>query len=514
MKNHIKTLGVMLLALLMTACHDDSDVVTSYANYDALSFYEAENSFAGKFKVFWKALNINYGIWDYEKANGLDWDAHYAKFLPKFEELDKQSRVADSTLQKLMNEMVAPLHDGHLYVQFKNHHTGKFVDALPSAISTLKRADVAECKGFVPSLRYYANDLYDYKDYNSKAADQFKYVTTTRGVGYYWAVSRIDALRAKETLNEAEAKELEGLMSFANSIGQLMKKSFSKAVLAEYNELVLRYAYLNIPYLDPIDSSFIDTGIHLTYGLFDDGIAYLYLSGFELCAYLEQATMSQFFKNNSHTMAAVSRIREIWETWYATVQALHKAGQLRGVIIDVRNNGGGMVNDYRYVLGSLLPAGGFQIGYSRFKRGLGRYDYSPLIPFTVSTMEIEHEVIDDSPVVVLANARSVSMAESTCMGAKIMPNARLIGRRTHGGLCSLVSTEEFSLNYSGHIGVEDKTPVYCYTPTMTFFDLDKQCLEGIGVTPDIEVALDTALYKNTKQDTQLDRALEYIRSGK
>jgi len=514
MKNYIKTLGVMLLTLLVTSCHDDSDVILSYANADELSFNDAQNSYAGKYKVFWKALNTNYGIWDYEKANGVDWDAHYAEFLPKFEALDKQGRVADSTLQKLIDEMVAPLHDGHLYVQFKNHQTGKLVDAQPGQLRNKKRADYNETKDFVPSLVYYATSLMEYDEYNSQAKAQFEYVTTTKGIGYDWTISRINELKSKTTLTEAEAKEFGGLYAFAGEMEKLMKKDFSKNVLADYNTLVTQYGYLNIPYLDPIESSFINSGLHLTYGLFNDGIAYFYISQFELTAYFDPTTMNQTFTDDSHTMAAVRRIREIWERWYGTVQFLHKTGQLKGVIIDVRNNPGGMIDDYPYALGSLLPKGGFQIGYSRYKRGLGRYDYSPLMPYTVKTLDIEHEAIDDTPVVVLANSRSISMSEATSLGAKIMPNARLIGQRTYGGFCSLIGTEAFSYNYSGHIGVDGSTPVYCYVPTMTMFNIDKQCLEGIGVTPDIEVALDKTTFQQTGQDTQLDRALEYIRTGK
>jgi C-terminal processing protease CtpA/Prc len=39
-------------------------------------------------------------------------------------------------------------------------------------------------------------------------------------------------------------------------------------------------------------------------------------------------------------------------------------------------------------------------------------------------------------------------------------------------------------------------------------------LEGIGVTPDIEVDLDVRQLDLTGKDTQLDRALEFIRNGK
>ena len=103
--------------------------------------------------------------------------------------------------------------------------------------------------------------------------------------------------------------------------------------------------------------------------------------------------------------------------------------------------------------------------------------------------------------------RYTSVVKS-CM--KLMQNGRLIGKRTYGGLCGLTGNEESSDNYSGHIGVENVTPVYVYLPTATTFTMDKGILEGVGVTPDIEVDLKDS---EDQRDSQLDRALQYIRTG-
>ena len=43
--------------------------------------------------------------------------------------------------------------------------------------------------------------------------------------------------------------------------------------------------------------------------------------------------------------------------------------------------------------------------------------------------------------------------------------------------------------------------------------LDKKPIEGQGLTPDIDVNLDVDLFQATGQDTQLDRALQFLRSG-
>jgi C-terminal processing protease CtpA/Prc len=65
----------------------------------------------------------------------------------------------------------------------------------------------------------------------------------------------------------------------------------------------------------------------------------------------------------------------------------------------------------------------------------------------------------------------------------------------------------------GHIGERGKTPVYVYLPSVAAFTLDKKIIEGEGITPDIEVDFDEATFKATGRDTQLDRALQFLRTG-
>ena len=42
---------------------------------------------------------------------------------------------------------------------------------------------------------------------------------------------------------------------------------------------------------------------------------------------------------------------------------------------------------------------------------------------------------------------------------------------------------------------------------------NKQQLEGVGISPDIEVNFDMSLFESNGRDTQLERALQFIRSG-
>ena len=516
MKNRIMILGALMVALGVASCHEDSDVVLNYGVNDAVAFDEAYKSYAGKFKVFWKSMNTTYSLWDYEKECGLDWDEYYNEMLPKFEALDKQDSVSDKELEMLMREMAAPLHDGHMTIEFQNHKTGKFVRVSPNAIRNEQRPDYEHSKTFVPDLTAYEKnqELLEWYETDTKIESQFKYMTMTEGIGYQWALAKHDELIKKENPTERDASMLSGLKEFIKEMRKLVEtEKFGTDALKKFNELVTKYSYLEIPFLEPISDAFEDNGINVKYGLFKDNIAYFYLSDFALGPYLNNASFNKIFSDSKHTTEVARMVREVYYSWFEAIQQLHKAKQLKGVIIDLRSNRGGFAFDSQYVLGSLAPKGGLQYGYSRYKRGPGRFDYSPFMPITAMTMEDDHEVIDDVPVTILINCWSVSMSEITSLSSKRMSNARLIGCRSWGGLCGLTDPSDFSTNYTGYIGEEEKTPVFVYLPVVGVFDMNKKMLDGYGVEPDIEVDFDKDEYKNTGYDTQLNRALQYIRTG-
>ena len=143
----------MLLLVMVTSCREESDAVQNYAFNDGLAFEEAMESYAGKFKVMWKALDQNYGIWDYERSLGLDWDAVYDEFLPKYEALDKRDDVTDDELRKLLEETLAPLHDGHFGAQMENHQTGGSVLVDPSSTRDQQRDDYEAMENTTHYLR-------------------------------------------------------------------------------------------------------------------------------------------------------------------------------------------------------------------------------------------------------------------------------------------------------------------------------------------------------------------------
>ena len=125
----------------------------------------------------------------------------------------------------------------------------------------------------------------------------------------------------------------------------------------------------------------------------------------------------------------------------------------------------------------------------------------------------KHEVITE-PVVIMTNCNSLSMSELTTLIVRSMDNGTHIGKTTKGGICGLSSSDSFSFDYMGYIGVKGATPIYVYLPQVACLTLDHQIIEGVGIKPDIEVNLDLTQLQATGRDTQLDRALQFLRTGK
>lgn len=525
-KNIITILGAALLTMTFSSCREESDKLMTYDHPDMMAFSKADTCFAEKFKILWNGLNQYYALWDYEAEYGLDWDAVYDEYLPQFEALDKQETVTDEELRALLAKVCSPLHDGHMAVVFKNHKTGtEEVIYLPGEDRVVKRDDYQVASKYRPSLKYYSQVANGEIETDSKGNPIVMEHSTSlsglmdpvfkeQGKGLDWVNTQIDVLGALSYPTPAQMARLDSLKNLKAELEAIKSESYY-STFNYYNTLVMSYQSLHVPALEYIDPGFSEKGIDVKFALLKGNIAYFQFSGFYLSGYISESLANLFFDlSNPSTRKHVHAIKEVWTQWFNTVQYLHKAGTLGGVIIDLRGNGGGMQNDGAFVTGSLLPEGGVPFSYSRFKQGTGRYDYTTLTLNYLITMPADmHEVITE-PVVVMTNCQSLSMAEVTTIVVRNMENGTHIGKRSKGGICGLTTDNStFTNNYMGHIGERHKTPVYVYLPSVASFTLDQKIIEGEGIEPDIEVDLNEAEFVSTGKDSQLDRALQFLRTG-
>lgn len=229
----------------------------------------------------------------------------------------------------------------------------------------------------------------------------------------------------------------------------------------------------------------------------DNGIAYLRLSEFNLRQNLNSPYVQRTLTN-----------------FYELVESLPT---LRGIVIDTRGNRGGYLADMCNVL-SPLTSQEVTFGYTRTKNGMGRLDYTPwspmiLYPASNSTDDriAQNQIkrnIENIPIVALADINSVSMGEMTPMAICALPNGCLIGERTFGAHGPLNGnlTDSYAGSFENEIFLVN-------TSTSLTKNLDGNIYEGIGLTPDIEALYNEAEFLNGN-DTQLERAIQYINTGK
>lgn len=226
--------------------------------------------------------------------------------------------------------------------------------------------------------------------------------------------------------------------------------------------------------------------------LIDDDIAYMTFNAFDVTDAINE-------EPNGPIARAYNNFIEI----------INNTPKLKGVVIDIRQNGGGSTDDFNYVVTPFLKTRTL-FGYTRSKNGLGRLDYAPWAPMELDPKQNVFNRSLDIPIVVLVDLHSVSMSEMSALALKQIPNGHVIGERTWGGHGPLNSY--FDVSYTGSFDVGSNKIISVYTSTWMGVDSEKNCYEGIGIKPDVEVLLDLNAMKNGI-DNQLERALLFIHKG-
>lgn len=524
---------IFAACLLATSCRDMGDDLLSYGQNDAQAFDPTDKSYAAQFEAFWTAMNENYCIWDYEEQFGLNWDEVYNTYLPTFQAFDneQQQKPTDEEFKALYAQILDSLHDGHSMFQLRNLSTGHYISIYPCLDRNLRERPeryLAEQKHITNIDAYLTTDVdiaYQALDYQLASSNTIVMTildsTANRilraSTAYLAAVEAAGGTNAlNDTIVDAVIRLQKNALLILNYLNlpryQLLNALPQLGTM--YNRMRDKYGIIAAQIgvqMPAIDNQILNDRVkYIHYALFPGNIAYIRLGGFGLSLHMHPDKISS--DTTSAYYAYQMAVTRVWRAWFDAIQYHHQQGDLGGVIIDVRNNGGGYVIDYQYMVGALLPSGGVNLLTVRVKNGSGRLDFAPLIPFIAGTYPDEHAVITEQPIVVLANSNSVSMAENTTWGVISRPNGYFIGTRTYGGLSALGATpEDYSAHYSGAFGVENVTSFYGYVPKFVFlYGSELQPRESIGFVPNEDLPLDTLLWTTLSRDNQLERAIDYI----
>ena len=178
-----------------------------------------------------------------------------------------------------------------------------------------------------------------------------------------------------------------------------------------------------------------------------------------------------------------------YEVFSEAIDAFEKAG-VSGMIIDLRDNGGGLVNVCVDMADLILSEGVVVSMRDKYE--------------VVEEYKIDNEHFD-VPMVVLVNEYSASASEILAGAIRDRGAGKLVGSKTFGK--GIVQSELMFQDGSGvHI-----TTAYYFTPNV-------ECIHEIGFEPDVQVELDeeaVTLYGLNnlphEEDAQLQKAIEVLK---
>lgn len=199
--------------------------------------------------------------------------------------------------------------------------------------------------------------------------------------------------------------------------------------------------------------------------------------------------------------------KQVLNFFFNTLKAAPSNG-IKGVIFDVRQNGGGDLRDLNFLVGRFTDKPEV-IGYQHYKNGDNRLDYTPWLPFYVkSPLELDPSPKKCTvPVVVLADAHSVSMAEITTMAIKALsPKNKFIGETTWGAMGALTTKHILT---GGQFFVGSNQNSFTYTSSAATVDKSYKSYEGKGISPDILVKYDAEAV-SMGIDKQLEVAIKNL----
>jgi carboxyl-terminal processing protease len=137
----------------------------------------------------------------------------------------------------------------------------------------------------------------------------------------------------------------------------------------------------------------------------------------------------------------------------------------KGIILDLRNNPGGLVDQSVYVADAFLKQGAVVLTRGRIPEESARYDAQP---------DALDDQIADVPLVVLINGGSASASEIVAGALQDHKRATVVGTRSFGkgSVQSIISL--------GPDGAMRLTTARYYTP-------NNRSIQALGITPDIEI---------------------------
>ena len=196
---------------------------------------------------------------------------------------------------------------------------------------------------------------------------------------------------------------------------------------------------------------------------------------------------SEKLENNIGYLEITSFDEGVAEDFKSIYLALKEQG-IKGLVIDLRDNGGGLVDEALKIVDYIVPKNQTTL-ITVDKDGKEEVSKS------------KEDRLVEEPVVVLVNSSSASASEIMAGALKDLECATIVGTKTYGkGVIQQL------LTLSNGAGLKITVEEY-YTP-------NKTKINKVGITPDYEVLLETSITREPTDanDTQLNKAKEILKA--
>ncbi|NIF06255.1 peptidase S41 [Chryseobacterium sp. Tr-659] len=550
MKKNFIIPGLAMIVSLGTisSCLEENESITEPQRYTR----EDVKSYADLFKIFWTVMDQKYNyFYEQKRKDGMDWDAIYKEYYPKFAALksynlnpaltDAEYAAEAKKANQYFTEIINPIIDRHfgVTIQLPASNSGF---SIPQYFSGGMNDPKPSVYDFNPKYEYMKDRVQDdaVKINNKMLAG---YLKSDPGI-FYLSFNKFDLtqtvylqLRDKYLrpdpgniviLTPEAIENSTELNSITNIQVRNKVKNFTINLLNKWNNFPNspEINYFNdqvkiFKETETLSDSFLETTAQLlersqTLVAYADDATYADVLTNETAAYI------QWFKTKiKHHVELGYNLKQFQEAAYSILtkaqyykkilNPLHK-GNIKKMILDLRSNRGGMASDLRIFTDRFITKTATAF-YQRTKEGNGRFNYTPWVP-TESQLH-QFGIPKNIPIVILTDKNSASMSEMTTLMLKSQGNHVIsIGDYSNGATAGLGSSDE----YNGGIRSEVAGGLLEFTmPLMATKDANGIVIEGIGVKPDIYVTPPTDAelqqMKNspaTFADRVMEEAIKYI----
>ncbi|HCD9236422.1 S41 family peptidase [Elizabethkingia anophelis] len=553
-RNFIKipvfALGLALSAMTLNSCVKDEETsITEPTRYTSSDV----KSYADLFKVFWTVMDQRYNyFYEQKRADGMDWNAVYREYYPKFAALktfgrstDNDRDINDDKLKAVQyfTEIVDPIIDRHFNVKVAMPATnnsvittytfwggmktkGHNIYPFSSKYGYMKNrltGNVLLQENFLLAGNLKSNpDIYYFSfaqfalTSNLKIDLLDKYLTPDPGNGLVLTTADIDASKELGTIKDVTFRNK--VRDFTVNILNQWNSFPASGEVKAFNDQIASFKTTEV-----ISDAFLDvTQKALTKS--KNLVAYNSTATYAPILTTESLPYIQWFvsKMGTHVQwgyrlpqfqdAAQGIINKapVYKNFFNPL----KKGDIKKIIIDLRGNGGGAVVDARFFTDRFVTKPAVW-GYQRTKEGNGQFNYTPWVPMQANPHQFG--IPANIPIVILTDKGSASMSEMSTMMIKSQGSQVIsVGDYSAGATAGLGSPDDFNG------GTRDQIAGYLtfYMPLMAAKDASGQVIEGVGVKPDIFVEPPTdaevaAMQSspNTFVDRVLNEAVKYL-SGK